>query len=143
MGIERGISVSLTAGSSSSDCEEEGASDVQDTTMEVNSKHQAVKANQIFETGVNQVIRAKLIYSLKVEEIIERKIDDLPDGVMVVQSGRPLLILGDNVLPWTPYGYQESLPRPSDVQFSVLTPRSTVQVIAAGYVPIVHASAQG
>ena len=70
------------------------------------------------------------------------RIDDLPDGVMVAQSGRPLLILGDNVLPWTPYGYQERLPRPSDVQFSVLTPRPTVQVIEAGYVPIVHASAQ-
>jgi len=26
---------------------------------------------------------------------------------------------------------------------SVLTPRSTVQIIAAGYVPMVHASAQG
>jgi len=70
------------------------------------------------------------------------RVDDLPDGVMVVQSGRVLLISGDNVLPWTPYGYQERLPRPSDVRFSVLTPRSTVRVIAAGYVPMVHASAQ-
>ena len=69
-------------------------------------------------------------------------VDDLPDGVMVVESGRALLISGDNVLLWTPYGYQETLPRPSNGRFSVLTPRPTVQVIAAGYVPIVHASAQ-
>jgi hypothetical protein len=71
------------------------------------------------------------------------RIDDLPDGVMVAQSGRALLILGDHVIPWTPYGYQKGLPRHSGVQLSVLTPRSTVQVIAAGYVPMVHASAQG
>lgn len=69
-------------------------------------------------------------------------VDDLPDGVMVVRSGRALLISGDNVLPWTPYGYEEALPRPTSVRFSVLTPRSAVQVMAAGYVPMVHASAR-
>jgi hypothetical protein len=71
------------------------------------------------------------------------RIDDLPDGVMVAQSGRALLTLGDHLIPWTPYGYQEKLPRHSDAQVSVLTPRSTVQVIAAGYAPMLHASAQG
>ncbi len=38
---------------------------------------------------------------------------------------------------------KKDYPRHSDAQLSVLTPRSTVQVIAAGYVPMVHASAQG
>lgn len=71
------------------------------------------------------------------------RLDDLPNGVMVVGCGRALLISGDSVFPWTPYGYQEPLPRPKDVRFAVLTPRSTVQAIAAGYVPMVHASAQG
>jgi len=68
--------------------------------------------------------------------------DDLPNGVMVVQSDRALLISGDTVLPWTPHGYGEPLPRPSKVRVSVLTPFSTVQVIAAGYMPTVHASGQ-
>ena len=67
-------------------------------------------------------------------------IDDLPDGAMVARSGRALLISGDHVLPWTPYGYEDARPRPSKAQVSVLTPRSTVQVIAAGYGPMVHGS---
>ncbi len=69
------------------------------------------------------------------------RVEDLPDGVMVVHSGRAVLILGDSVLPWTPSGYREGLPRPSGVKLSVLTPHSTVLAIAAGYVPTVHASA--
>ena len=71
----------------------------------------------------------------------EACIDALPDGVMVVQSNRAVLILGDAVLPWTPRGYEKALPRPTEVRVSVLTPRSTVQVIDAGYVPKVHTSA--
>jgi hypothetical protein len=68
------------------------------------------------------------------------RIDDLPNGVMVVQSNRALLISDNTVLPWTPHGYEEPLPKPSKVRVSVLTPYSTVQVIAAGYVPMIHAS---
>ena len=70
------------------------------------------------------------------------RIDDLPDGVMVVQFNRALLISDNTVRPWTPHGYQEPLPKPSKVRVSVLTPYSTVQVIAAGYVPMIHASGQ-
>ena len=71
------------------------------------------------------------------------RIDDLPDGVMVAQSGRAQLIAGEHLFPWTPYGYRKGLPKQSNVNITVLTPRSTVQVVAAGYVPMVHASAQG
>jgi hypothetical protein len=71
------------------------------------------------------------------------RVGDLPDGVIVTQSGRAQLILGEHLLPWTPHGYREGLPRKSNLRVPVLTPRSTVQVIAAGYVPILHASARG
>ena len=71
------------------------------------------------------------------------RIDDLPDGVMVAESGRALLISGNRLLPWTPHGYRGGLARRSDVRVSVLTPRSTVQAIAAGYVPMLHESARG
>ena len=71
----------------------------------------------------------------------EACIDDLPNGVMVAQSNRAMLILGNNILPWSPHGYEEALRRPTEVRISVLTPRSTVRTIDAGYVPKVHASA--
>ncbi len=38
-------------------------------------------------------------------------------------------------------GYVEPIPRPAEVSVTVLTPPSTVKVLAAGYAPVVHASA--
>ena len=70
------------------------------------------------------------------------RVDDLPDGTMVTESNQALLIAGDSVLPWTPQGYLQPLPRPVDMPITVLTPRSTVQTMTAGYVPTLHPSAK-
>lgn len=71
-------------------------------------------------------------------------LDDLPDGVFVTLEGRDddaYLVLGTELLAWSPGGYGESRPRPGGERVSVLTPESTVKVIRAGYVPEVHPSA--
>jgi hypothetical protein len=70
-------------------------------------------------------------------------LDELPDGVFVTSDGREkaYLVCGDSLLAWTPAGYQERRPRKKGEQVVVLTPKSTVQVIRAGYVPDVHVSA--
>lgn len=62
---------------------------------------------------------------------------DLPDGIFVEIDGAPWLIKGSEVFRWTPSGYVERRDRSSGTQ-NVLTPLSTVQVIAAGYEPIVY-----
>jgi hypothetical protein len=71
-------------------------------------------------------------------------VDDLPDGVLVTRRqpavGAYLLWKG-RLLAWSPGGYRERLPRPWGERVVVLTPRSTVEVVRAGYVPAVHASA--
>ena len=70
----------------------------------------------------------------------------LPDGVLVVRNGSrdvPYLILGDILLAWSPGGYTRKRPRPEDEMVSVLTPRSTVAAIRAGYIPEIHPSALG
>ncbi len=70
-------------------------------------------------------------------------LDELPDGVLVMLEGqrkRALLIQGDWLLVWSPGGYQERLPREKGSVVSVLTPRSTVAAIQAGFVPVVHPS---
>ncbi len=72
-------------------------------------------------------------------------LDDLPDGVFVTLEDdrkHALLIQGDALLVWSPAGYRERLPRAKGVEVSVLTPRSTVAVIRAGFVPEVHPSAK-
>ncbi len=70
---------------------------------------------------------------------------DLPDGVIVRLDQRPdadYLVFGDRLLRWTPFGYVEPIPRPSDVIVTVLTPSSTVKVLAVGYSPRIHPSAR-
>lgn len=85
-----------------------------------------------------------------VDEVLHRErtappwqapLDALPDGAFVALPGdpRPFLVLGDALLAWTPGGYTDRLPRPS-ATVEVLTPRSTVEALRAGYRPVLHPS---
>jgi hypothetical protein len=67
-------------------------------------------------------------------------LSSLPDGVMVSVDGAPWLVRGGSLLAWTPGGYRDSW-RPADFSVTVITPRATVAVLAAGYRPVVHPSA--
>jgi hypothetical protein len=66
--------------------------------------------------------------------------DDLPAGTFIEHGGAAWLVRGDGLLRWTPGGYAGREVRP-DGLVTVLTPRSTVAVLQAGYVPAVHPSA--
>ncbi len=70
-----------------------------------------------------------------------RKIDDLPDGAMIAISGQAFAVRGNRLLRWTPSGYSETISRPRDVDVDVLTPPSILTVLARGYAPLWHASA--
>ena len=69
----------------------------------------------------------------------------LPDGVFVSLpgGGAPLLVWRAALWPWSPAGYGGSRGRPAAAEVTVLTPRSTVAAIAAGYTPVVHGSLGG
>jgi hypothetical protein len=64
----------------------------------------------------------------------------LPDGVFVAGPGpgEALLVWRGSLVPWSPAGYGAPRPWPSGENPLVLTPRSTVAAIAAGYAPSVH-----
>jgi hypothetical protein len=64
----------------------------------------------------------------------------LPDGAFLRMDGRAMLVRGDSLLPWSPAGYGAGLPRPVGPA-EVLTPAPTVAVLAAGYLPAIHPSA--
>jgi hypothetical protein len=68
---------------------------------------------------------------------------DLPDGVFITHEGesQALLIQGHSLLVWSPAGYRERLRRRNADAVSVLTPKSTVAAIRAGFTPQVHPSA--
>ena len=65
---------------------------------------------------------------------------DLPDGAMADLDGMPHLVLGGRLLRWTPGGYTTDPVTATD-PITVITPRSTVAVLAAGYRPVLHESA--
>ena len=69
---------------------------------------------------------------------------DLPDGAVVVESDAAWLVLGPALLRWTPAGYSERRRRRSG-GVSLLTPPSIVDVLRAGWdpvVPLLHPTAR-
>jgi hypothetical protein len=70
-----------------------------------------------------------------------RKIDVIPDGVMIALDGEAYAVRGKRLLRWTPSGYAGAKRRPRKSAVDVLTPRSILAVLAAGYRPLWHPSA--
>jgi len=71
----------------------------------------------------------------------DARLASLPDGVFVEHDGRPDLVHGGRLLPWSFGGY--GLPRgvtPSTA-VRVLTPESLVLTVRAGFAPELHPSA--
>jgi hypothetical protein len=70
----------------------------------------------------------------------DMRVDDLPDGAVVALDGAAFAARGSHLLRWSADGYAEKIPRPRGVA-NVLTPPSIVGVLAAGYRPQWHPSA--
>jgi len=68
----------------------------------------------------------------------------LPDGTFVRLGGEPdcYLVAGKALLPWSLEGYGAARQRPANGEVQVLTPRSIVAVLSAGYRPMLHPSAE-
>ena len=74
----------------------------------------------------------------------EAPLDELPDGAFVLREGAPWLVLGAELLRWTPAGYAARRPRPAGQQAVLITPPSLVAVLRADWqplVPLLHPSA--
>ena len=71
-----------------------------------------------------------------------RSIDDLPDGALIAVDDTAFAVRGDRLLRWTPAGYDAALLRPLGSMVDVLTPPMIVDVLAAGYQPLWHPSAE-
>jgi len=68
---------------------------------------------------------------------------DVPSGVFILRDGKPHLRWMERLLLWTPEGY---LPSPISLSegdiVTVLTPTSIFKMMALGFIPKVHASAE-
>jgi hypothetical protein len=70
-----------------------------------------------------------------------RDLDELPDGTMVAWEEGAYAVRGTSLLRWSPDGYRARKRRPVGIPVDVLTPGATVAVLAAGYQPHWHPSA--
>jgi hypothetical protein len=71
-------------------------------------------------------------------------LDELPDGAFVLRDDAPWLVVGPELLRWTPAGYVDAGPRPNGAETVLITPPSLVAVLRAGWrpvVPLLHPSA--
>jgi hypothetical protein len=72
-------------------------------------------------------------------------LDALPDGTFVLLEGVPWLVLGRELLRWTPAGYSERRLRSGGGEAMLVTPPSLVEVLRAGWspaaVPLLHPTA--
>jgi hypothetical protein len=72
------------------------------------------------------------------------RLQELPGGAFVLDQDEPWLVLGDELLRWTPGGYPARVTRPTGCA-TVITPPSLVAVLRRGWhgaVPLLHPSAR-
>ncbi len=70
----------------------------------------------------------------------ERAVADLPDGAFITLNDAAYALRGSHLLRWTASGYTERIARPRGTAI-VLTPPSIVDILAAGYQPQWHPTA--
>ncbi|MFM0334885.1 hypothetical protein [Paraburkholderia fungorum] len=68
-------------------------------------------------------------------------LESLPNGTCVQFEKNWYLIWGDQLLQWSFDGYVAGIARPKGLEVAVLTPRSIVAVLQAGYAPELHPTA--
>ena len=82
----------------------------------------------------------KVLHGERLQRFHPARLEDLPDGAFVVAEDAPFLVLGDELLRWTPGGYTERRARRSG-KTTLITPPSTVRVLEAGWesdLPLLH-----
>jgi hypothetical protein len=92
---------------------------------------------------MDQVLHTERIATGGAKRTYPSMLSELPSGTMVVdEANRPFLVLQRDLLPWEPGGYGRAVRQPSGIDFRVLTPRSIVRILSAGYPVEIHPSAR-
>ena len=92
---------------------------------------------------IDSVLHQDRVGSKRAQCRFAARIGELPDGAMVQLGGEvgiARLMWRGRLFTWTAEGYQEPQSVDADTEVIVLTPACTVKVLAAGYVPEVHAT---
>jgi hypothetical protein len=93
---------------------------------------------QLHAERIDPVTHGRLLHRLPYPE--------LPDGTFVMHAGAPRIVYGGGLHGWSTAGYGPPSPRPGRGEAEVITPRSLLAVLAAGWegaVPLLHPTLSG
>lgn len=99
------------------------------------------RADRATASAMDEVLHAERVDRHGSKVVWESPVSALPPGTFVRLDGRPHLVLRGGLAVWTPAGYSAVRPRTDAAMVEVLTPKTIVAVLAAGYRPGVHPSA--
>jgi hypothetical protein len=103
------------------------------------------KSQRPTATAIDDQLHTERVASDRSKRSFTATLDELPDAVFVTIPAweeQAYMVWGGHLLAWLPGGYGKQRPRPKGEEVRVLTPKSTVEAIRAGYVPEVHSSAK-
>jgi hypothetical protein len=92
--------------------------------------------------GIDARLHADRLAAPRLRRTFPDRSGTLPTGTVVQRDGNPWLVDGQRLLRWTPGGYVDAAPYRAGSALDVLTPRCTVAVLAGGYRPVLHPSAE-
>jgi hypothetical protein len=83
--------------------------------------------------AIDEVIHTERINSGGNKVMFEMNVDEIPNGTFVVINSTPFLFFESQLYEWSPTGYKTPAPLPNLPKLSILTPRSVVRTLIAGY----------
>ena len=84
---------------------------------------------------IDAILQTERIAANKAKVIYEDHLNALPNGTFISHKGGAYLVKDNQLYLWTPAGYEKPFPFPNIDKIAVLTPKSFVNMFAAGYVP--------
>ena len=89
-------------------------------------------------------LHAERIAMDRSKPVLEARLEHLPNGIFIAfpkEMEKAYLVWDRKLLAWSLGGYKQQIDRPSEGRVILVTPKSTVEVIRAGYLPEIHSSA--
>jgi len=93
-------------------------------------------------TVIDAALHAKRLATSAPPRQFCNSIENLPDGVFITDDEQTAyLVLNQQLLRWTPAGYEDTAHQPINYPARLLTPASIVRTLGAGYPVMIHPSA--
>jgi hypothetical protein len=85
----------------------------------------------------DQLHRERLALGNRERLLHETRYSELPDATFVLEAGEPHLVLGRQLLRWSPGGYRDAHRRPRTGRATAITPPSLIAILRSGWSPVV------